>query len=186
MPESQRYAGEQHVLYYRKTKEDLTETYQKVADKANLPEAWEAKLDALLSEEARPALKSMHTLLSEGDKIPYSLKGLDELTEFVKRCDQWIEEANRFLTRRQQNRRKNEKVWRRSSIRAGKDDDKDAHEFSGTLAPSGTDIPVKTETSGTNCAYNECIYACTASDACLAISSTAIDIKHASTVSEKM
>jgi histone demethylase JARID1 len=98
---------------------------QKVVDKANVPEVWEAKFDALLADDARPALKTMHTLLSEGEKIPYPLKGLDDLADFVKKCDQWVDEANLYLTRKQQNRRKNEKAWRRSSLRTGKADEKD-------------------------------------------------------------
>jgi histone demethylase JARID1 len=94
-------------------------------DKANVPEAWESKFEALLVDDARPALKAMHTLLTEGEKIPYPLKGLDDLADFVKKCDQWVDEANLYLTRKQQNRRKSEKAWRRSSIRPGKADEKD-------------------------------------------------------------
>lgn len=129
-PESveQRLHGPHHSLLLRYTNHELTNLVQKVVDKANVPEAWEAKLEALLAEDARPSLKAMHTLLSEGDKIPHSLNGLDDLAEFVKRCDQWVDEANLYLTRKQQNRRKNEKAWRRSSIRASKGDDKDAEQ----------------------------------------------------------
>ena len=122
----ERLKGPHHSLLLRYTNLELSNLVQKVVDKANVPEAWEGKFDLLLDEEARPALKAMHTLLTEGEKIPYPLKGLDDLADFVKKCDQWVEEANLYLTRKQQNRRKNEKAWRRSSIRPGKADEKDS------------------------------------------------------------
>ena len=121
----ERLLGPNHSLLLRYTNHELNSVVQKVVDKANVPEAWEAKLEALLMDDAAPALKSMHTLLTEGEKIPHHLNGLDDLAEFVKRCDQWVEEANLYLTRKQQNRRKTEKALRRSSIRNGKSDEKD-------------------------------------------------------------
>ncbi|KIW29756.1 uncharacterized protein PV07_05545 [Cladophialophora immunda] len=123
---SERLRGPNHSLLVRYTNQELSNIVQKVVDKANVPEAWEAKVEALLANEARPALKSMHTLLTEGEKIPHTLKGLDDLADFVKKCDQWVEEANQYLTRKQQNRRKNEKAWRRSSLRTGRPEDKDS------------------------------------------------------------
>lgn len=123
--DEERMKGPNHSLVLRYTNQELSNVVQKVLDKAHVPEMWEAKLEALLTEEARPPLKAMHTLLSEGEKIPAPLKGLDDLSEFVRRCDQWVDEANLYLTRKQQNRRKNEKAWRRSSLRTGKGDEKD-------------------------------------------------------------
>lgn len=121
----QRSFGRTHTLCYRYSDEELNSRVQKVVDKAAVPAAWESKLESLLQDEARPALKSMHTLLAEGEKIPHPLKGLDSLTEFVKRCDQWVDEANLYLTRKQQNRRKNEKAWRRQSTKGLKIEEKD-------------------------------------------------------------
>ncbi|KIX09663.1 uncharacterized protein Z518_00744 [Rhinocladiella mackenziei CBS 650.93] len=121
----ERLRSPNHSLLLRFTNHELNGVVQKVVDKASVPEVWEAKLEALLAEDARPALKSLHTLLTEGEKIPYPLKGLEDLAEFVKRCDLWVDEANLYLTRKQQNRRKNEKAWRRSSLRTGKGDEKD-------------------------------------------------------------
>ncbi|EXJ76492.1 histone demethylase JARID1 [Cladophialophora psammophila CBS 110553] len=122
---SERLRGPNHSLTVRYTNQELSNIVQKVVDRANVPEAWEAKVEALLADEARPALRSMHTLLTEGEKIPCPLKGLDDLADFVKKCDQWVDEANLYLTRKQQNRRKNDKSWRRSSLRSGKAEDKD-------------------------------------------------------------
>jgi histone demethylase JARID1 len=122
----QRLLGPNHTLRYRYNNEELGNLVQKVVDKAAVPEAWESKLENLLQDEPRPPLKSMHTLLAEGEKIPYALQGLDHLAEFVKRCDQWVDEANLYLTRKQQNRRKNEKAWRRQSTKSSKVEEKDS------------------------------------------------------------
>ncbi|KAI1805964.1 jumonji superfamily protein [Daldinia bambusicola] len=109
--EPERYAGDHHRLYYRKTNEELNEMYQKVADKANMPEAWEEKYEKLLDEGGKPALKTLRNLLSEGERIPYDLPSLPALREFVDRCNEWVEEATNYTVRKQQNRRKNDKVW---------------------------------------------------------------------------
>jgi [histone H3]-trimethyl-L-lysine4 demethylase len=122
----QRLLGPNHTLRYRYSDEDLSNLVRKVVDKAAVPEIWESKLENLLQDESRPLLKSMHTLLAEGDKIPYPLQGLDSLSDFVKRCDQWVDEANLYLTRKQQNRRKNEKAWRRQSTKGTKIEEKDS------------------------------------------------------------
>lgn len=114
-PEPERHLGRQHALFYRKTDEAMATTYQKVADKAHVPEAWEEKYEKLLDEEATPPLKILRTLLSEGEKIPYELPSLPTLKEFVDRCNQWVEEATNYTVRKQQNRRKNEKSWQNSA-----------------------------------------------------------------------
>lgn len=111
MSESQRFAGNKHALIYRKSNEDLSETQRKVADKANLPEAWEEKYEKMLDEGSKPALKTLKNLLNEGDRIPYDLPSLPALKEFVDRCVEWVDEATNFTVRKQQNRRKNDKVW---------------------------------------------------------------------------
>ncbi|GAP93041.1 putative PLU-1-like protein [Rosellinia necatrix] len=111
VPESQRFAGEQHVMVYRKTEQAMDETYRKVAEKANMPEAWEEKYEKLLDEGATPALKTLRALLNEGERIPYGLPSLPVLREFVDRCNDWVEEATNYTVRKQQNRRKNDKVW---------------------------------------------------------------------------
>ena len=111
LPESQRFAGNQHTLIYRKSNEDLSETQRKVADKANLPEAWEEKYEKMLDEGSKPALKTLKNLLNEGERIPYDLPSLPALKEFVDRCVEWVDEATNFTVRKQQNRRKNDKVW---------------------------------------------------------------------------
>lgn len=112
---SEKLNSPHHQLKCRLDDASLSELVEKVQQRATIPEAWSDKLDKLLSDEPRPSLKALHSLVSEGEKIPYFLPGLQDLYEYVSRCDQWIEEANVSITRKQQNRRKNEKTWRRSS-----------------------------------------------------------------------
>jgi histone demethylase JARID1 len=115
MPQDQRYAGHQHTLHYRRTAEAIETMHQKIAEKAQVPEIWEEKLQTALEEDAKPSLKVMRTLLNEGDRIDYDLKGLPSLRTFVERCNEWVDEATNYIVRKQQNRRKNEKAWRKGS-----------------------------------------------------------------------
>ncbi|KAI9149501.1 Lid2 complex component lid2 [Paramyrothecium foliicola] len=109
--EQQRLIGDEHVLIYRKTEEMMESTYHKVHEKARTPEAWEEKYAKVLDEETTPSLKTLRSLLHEGERIPYDLPSLPVLREFVDRCNEWVEEATNYIVRKQQNRRKNEKAW---------------------------------------------------------------------------
>ena len=122
MPQDQRYAGNNHELHYRRTAEDIESIHQKVADRANLPEQWEEKVDKTLEEDATPSLKALRTLLNEGERIPYDLKSLPALKTFVERCNDWVDTATNYIVRKQQNRRKNEKAWRKGSKAAEMDE----------------------------------------------------------------
>ena len=104
--------GSNHSLQLRCTDERLADIVRKIGDKAKVPDAWQEKLDRLLEDGPRPSLKSLHSLLTEGKKIPIELPGLKDLVNFVKRCDQWVEEAEQYAARKQQSRRKSEKTWK--------------------------------------------------------------------------
>ncbi|KAJ5723654.1 hypothetical protein N7488_001689 [Penicillium malachiteum] len=114
----QKLLGPGHTLRYRVSDEELRAVVQRVQERARIPEIWGEKLDKTLENEPKPQLKALHTLLSEGEKIPHHLPGLQDLAAFVQRCDKWVEEANNYITRKQQNRRKNEKAWRKASSKA--------------------------------------------------------------------
>lgn len=118
--ETERYSGQdgEHVLQYRMSDDALTAAVRKVVDKADIPETWAAKVDSELDENPRPSLKHLRTLLAEGEKIQYDLPQLPDLRRFVERCNDWVEEATNYITRKQQNRRKNEKAWRKSTVKA--------------------------------------------------------------------
>jgi len=111
LQESDRYLGKEHALYFRKSDEVIATTSRKVLDKAHVPEAWEEKYERLLDEESTPSLKTLRTLLAEGERIPFDLPSLPVLKAFVDRCNHWVEEATNYTVRKQQNRRKNEKAW---------------------------------------------------------------------------
>ncbi|KAF2727835.1 PLU-1-domain-containing protein [Polyplosphaeria fusca] len=115
--EADRYFGArgEHVLIYRTTTDNLQATVQRIQDKAGTPEAWETKLNMLLDDGPTPQLKSLRALVNEGEKIDWDLPGLPDLKEFVERASELAEEAVNYTTRKQQNRRKNERAWRRGT-----------------------------------------------------------------------
>lgn len=124
--EEQRLRGSGHTLRYRLSDDALNTVVQKVVDRAYMPEAWHEKLDKTLDEEAKPSLKVLRSLVSEGEKIPWELPGLQDLKAFVRKCNEWVEEATNYITRKQQNRRKNEKAWRKSnSAKAAEQEERD-------------------------------------------------------------
>ncbi|KAH9882346.1 hypothetical protein J1614_000582 [Plenodomus biglobosus] len=112
--EADRYSGAngQHMLVYRTTGEAITATLQKVLEKANLPEVWETKYNTLCSEGPVPQLKSLRSLLNEGEKIDWELPELPNLKYYVERCQEVAEEALLYTTRKQQHRRKAERPGR--------------------------------------------------------------------------
>lgn len=124
-PLAQRLLGSDHTFRCRLSNDALKSLTQKIQDRARIPEVWSEKLDKVLEDEPKPQLKVLHSLLSEGEKIPYHLPGLQDLAAFVQRCDKWVEEANNYITRKQQNRRKNEKAWRKGSSKASQLEERD-------------------------------------------------------------
>ena len=124
--EEQRLTGSSHTLRYRLSNDALNTVVQKVVDRASMPEVWHEKLDKALDDEAKPSLKALRSLVSEGEKIPWELPGLPDLKTFVSKCNEWVEEATNYITRKQQNRRKNEKAWRKSnSAKAAEQEERD-------------------------------------------------------------
>jgi histone demethylase JARID1 len=112
--EAERYSGArgEHLLIYRIPDDSLTSIVQKVVEKAGTPEAWEAKMEALLAEGPQPQLKALRSLLNEGEKIDWDLQGLPDLKDFVEKCQEVSDNAVNYITRKQQNRRKNERTWK--------------------------------------------------------------------------
>ena len=124
--EDQRLVGHAHTLRYRHTDDGLNNVVQKVVDRAHQPEAWQEKLDKALDDVAKPSLKLLRSLVSEGEKIPWDLPGLDDLKAFVNKCNEWVEEATNYITRKQQNRRKNERAWRKNNtVKAAEQEERD-------------------------------------------------------------
>ncbi|CBF74118.1 hypothetical protein AN8211.2 [Aspergillus nidulans FGSC A4] len=124
-PLSKKLLGPDHTLRYRVSDTELKSMVLKVQERSRIPEAWGQKLDNILEDDPKPQLKVLHNLLNEGEKIPYHLPGLQELAAFVQRCDKWVEEATNYITRKQQNRRKNEKAWRKTTSKASQLEERD-------------------------------------------------------------
>ncbi|KAF4555221.1 PLU-1-like protein [Elsinoe fawcettii] len=122
--ETERYSGNlrDHTLFYRLPEDVLDETVAKITDKARVPELWAKKVEELLEGEPRPQLKTLRTLLHEGERIPYDLPKLADLRRFVDRCNEWTEEATNFITRKQ-SRRKSDKPGRKSFARQAEIDE---------------------------------------------------------------
>lgn len=122
--DAERYSGPNgdHVLYCRMTVDALNAIVRKVVEKANIPETWAAKVDNELEENPRPSLKHLRTLLTEGEKIQYELPQLPDLRSFVDRCNEWVEEATFYITRKQTGRRKSEKAGKKATAKAAEVD----------------------------------------------------------------
>jgi histone demethylase JARID1 len=112
--EAGRFTGarSEHVLIYRMPNNVLDSIVQKIVDKAGTPEAWEQKMEALLAEGPQPQLKSLRSLLNEGEKIDWDLQGLPDLKDFVEKCQEVSDNAVNYITRKQQNRQKNQRAWK--------------------------------------------------------------------------
>lgn len=124
--QEQRLTNAHHTLIHRYSDDGLRAIVQKVVDRAAMPEAWQEKLDKVLEEEPKPSLKTLRSLVSEGERIPYELPGLPDLKAFVVKCNEWVDEAINYITRKQQNRRKNERAWRKgNSVKAAELEERD-------------------------------------------------------------
>jgi len=107
--------ADQHTVITRCDLRELDEITKRVRDKANLPQAWSDKLKAVTEDTPKPQLKSLKALLTEGERIPWNLPQLPDLKLFVEKCNEWVEEAQLYITRKQQSRRKSEKISRKAS-----------------------------------------------------------------------
>lgn len=112
--ETDRFSGArgEHLLIYRMPNDSLSTIVQKVVDKAGTPEVWEQKMETLMAEGPQPQLKSLRSLLNEGEKIDWDLPGLADLKDFVEKCQEVSDNAINYITRKQQNRRKNERTFK--------------------------------------------------------------------------
>ncbi|KAJ7682384.1 jumonji superfamily protein [Mycena polygramma] len=93
------------VLRKRFSDEELVETLSLVTTRAAIPAGWRAKLNKALMESARPPLRSLRALYSEGERINYPLPELASLRKCVGRANEWIDSANSFLIRKQSRKR---------------------------------------------------------------------------------
>ena len=103
-------AAHRPLLRKRFSDEELTETLMKFAERASAPTLWQVKLQKLLSESARPPIRSLRALLAEGDRISYPLPEIASLRKCVQRANEWVESANSFIIRKQRKRSRRARV----------------------------------------------------------------------------
>ncbi|KAG5438790.1 hypothetical protein PCANB_002510 [Pneumocystis canis] len=134
------------IFKLRYTDEYLEEIARKISERSNLPSMWTKKFYKAMSESERPSLKLMRSLLSEAEKIQYPIEEVASLRSFVAKVNEWVENANNFITRKQQNRRKNEKVWRKGKISELEERDKIYRnpEYLGSLLKQAESLPFDT------------------------------------------
>ncbi len=124
--EEERLTGESHTVAYRISDAELRNISERVRNRASEPQVWEEKLSAATESEARPSLKVLRSLVSEGERIAWEFPQVPALKTYVERCNDWVERAMNYIVRKQQNRRKNEKVWRKgNSIKAAEMEERD-------------------------------------------------------------
>jgi histone demethylase JARID1 len=117
----------EHIIQMVMGDDELATAVNKVVDLSKTPEVWLEKLNKLLDESPKPSLKAMRSLVIEGEKINvlWPLEDLADLKRFVDRCNEWVEEATNYITRKQQNRRKTERVWRKNSTKAAEAEERE-------------------------------------------------------------
>jgi len=97
-----------HHLTLRKrfSDDELRDTYSKIAERAGIPSAWQTRLSKVLSESARPSLRSLRASLADGDRINYPFPEMASLRKCVTRANEWMVAANSFIIRKQSRNRK--------------------------------------------------------------------------------
>ncbi|KDQ64458.1 hypothetical protein JAAARDRAFT_201792 [Jaapia argillacea MUCL 33604] len=112
----------QRILRKRFSDETLVETLKKVEERAAIPDNWLAKLHKALAETARPQLRTLKTLLADGERINFHLSELQALRKCVNRGSEWIDAANTFIVRKQSRKRSRKSRGRPSMAEAGTED----------------------------------------------------------------
>ncbi|OZJ04735.1 hypothetical protein BZG36_01808 [Bifiguratus adelaidae] len=94
------------VLRSRYSDEQVQEFAHRAGAIASVPDAWNQRLRKVMSENPRPSIKVLRSLLAEAEKIPMVIEAALSLKQFVDRANEWMEEANKLILRKHQNRRR--------------------------------------------------------------------------------
>ncbi|ETS64848.1 hypothetical protein PaG_00816 [Moesziomyces aphidis] len=93
------------TLRLRFSDDQLRSILAKVSERAAIPRNWIQRLKKTLSLGPNPPLRTLRTLLHEGEKIAFSLEPLEDLKAFVTCANSWMDRANVFLVRKLHKRR---------------------------------------------------------------------------------
>lgn len=92
-------------LVYRHDDDGLKALCSQISDRASLPNQWYAKVSKYFYKNPRPSLRALKSLVSEGEKIPFTVYALGPLKKFVEKGSEWVEEVQSLLSRKLQNRK---------------------------------------------------------------------------------
>ncbi|KAL1664298.1 hypothetical protein GGF50DRAFT_101902 [Schizophyllum commune] len=114
----QKATSPEHLtLRLRFSDHDLYSTLATVQERSSVPAQWRQKYRSLIAETARPSLKTLKSILAEGDKMGCAVPELLTLRKCVIRAGEWLDEATHFLQRKQ-NRKRTKRRGRPSAAAA--------------------------------------------------------------------
>jgi [histone H3]-trimethyl-L-lysine4 demethylase len=88
------------VLRTRFSDGGLRAILQNVAERRSMPEAWVGKLHETLADCARPPIRTLRSILQEGEASGMPAQELHNLRKFVNRANAWIALATSFTSRK--------------------------------------------------------------------------------------
>ncbi|KAK0551792.1 hypothetical protein OC844_006522 [Tilletia horrida] len=87
------------TLRLRFSDEYLGTMRSKVTDKASQPAGWKSRFRKLLLTSPRPSLKTLKTLLADGERIA-GMPEVEQLRQFVDKAVDWVNRASALVTRK--------------------------------------------------------------------------------------
>ncbi|KAF9334904.1 hypothetical protein BG006_001254 [Podila minutissima] len=88
------------TLRLRYSDDCLKDLANRVSDTAAIPGTWTNKFRRIMMETRVPSLKTLRSLLSEADKIPFIFREAAHLREFVAKANDWVEAATKLMIRK--------------------------------------------------------------------------------------
>ncbi|KAF9303124.1 hypothetical protein BGZ74_004319 [Mortierella antarctica] len=88
------------TLRLRYSDDYLKDLANRVSDTAAIPGTWTDKFRRIMMETRVPSLKTLRSLLSEADKIPFIFREAAHLREFVAKANDWVEAATKLMIRK--------------------------------------------------------------------------------------
>jgi len=98
-------AKSKRTLRKRYSENQLEEILSAVEIRTSQPSNWLERLDGLL-EVPRPSLKTMRTLLADGERISYPMPEVEHLRALVDRANAWVEKVAALGQRKSTGRRR--------------------------------------------------------------------------------
>ncbi|KAI7861114.1 PLU-1-like protein-domain-containing protein [Circinella umbellata] len=84
----------------------LNEMIQATASRACAPSAWSDKVRETLSAQSAPSLKTLRQFATEAEKLSVPVEEARWVREYVTQVTNWLEEANKYIIRKHQPRRR--------------------------------------------------------------------------------